>query len=159
MGLFLVLIAIVVGLYLMPRTSVILLSTLFLGSLYYWYSISGAIHGGGGPTMGELKLAMTLWGANIGSFVLALILGILKKVSTQEADYVRRKKNLFVFLAKWGAIYTIYSFAGGKLIDWIMGGEVMGDEGVGWLFMRAWGIYGFIAILLLWLIFRRKKTM
>ncbi|MFD4836291.1 hypothetical protein ACFWP0_02210 [Achromobacter sp. NPDC058515] len=137
----------------MSKTSRILLSILLAGSLYYWYSISAVFHGGSGPDMGQLQIAMTLLSANIGGFVVAAVLGMMKKGSTSEAHYAARKKAFFAFLVKWGAIYAVYAFAGGKLID-----LAMGEDGVGWLFMRVWGLYGFIALLLLWLVFKPKKA-
>ncbi|WP_241049272.1 hypothetical protein [Achromobacter xylosoxidans] len=137
----------------MSRTSRILLALLLGASLYYWYSISAVFHGGSGPDMGELKVAMTLLSANIGGFVVAAVLGIMQKSSTSPAHYATRKKAFFTFLAKWGLIYGAYTFAGSKLIDLALGGD-----DVGWLFMRVWGLYGFIALLLLWFFFRPKKA-
>lgn len=138
--------------YIMSRTSKIVLALLLAGSLYYWYSISAVFHGGSGPDMGELKIAMTLLSANIGGFVVAAVLGIMKQSSNSDAHYANKKKKFFVFLAKWGAIYAVFSMVGGKLIDWITG-----EDGMGWLFMRVWGIYGFAALLLLWFIFKPKQ--
>jgi len=139
--------------YVMSRTSRVLLSVLLAGSLYYWYSISAVFHGGSGPDMGEVKIAMTLLSANIGGFIVATVLGIMKRNSSDEDHYAARKKTFFVFLAKWGAIYAAYAFIGGKLIDLIFR-----EDGVGWFFMRAWGPYVFIAILILRLIFKKKET-
>ncbi|WP_323011290.1 hypothetical protein [Castellaniella sp.] len=138
--------------YVMSRASRILLSALLAGSLYYWYSISAVFHGGSGPDMSELKFAGTLLSANIGGFVVATVLGIMKKNSTDDAHYSARRKALFMFLAKWGGIYAAYSFVGGKLID-----LALGEDGAGWFIMRVWGLYGFIALLLLWLIFKRNR--
>ncbi len=136
----------------MSKTSRILLSILLAGSLYYWYSISAVFHGGNGPDMDELQMAMTLLNANIGGFIVASVLGMMKKNSTSEAHYATRKKAFFALLLKWGGIYVVYAFVGGKLIYLAFGGE-----NVGWLFMRVWGLYGFIALLLLWLMFKPKK--
>lgn len=137
----------------MSKTSRIVLLILLAGSLYYWYSISAVFHGGSGPEMSELKMAMTLLSANIGGFIVAAVLGVLKSGSSSDAHYVARRKAFFAFLVKWGAIYAVYAFLGGKLID-----LAMGEDGVGWFFMRVWGLYGFIALLLLWLVFKRRKA-
>lgn len=137
----------------MSRTSRILLSLLLGASLYYWYSISAVFHGGSGPDMGELKVAMTLLSANIGGFAVAAALGMMRKSSASPAHYAARKKAFFTFLAKWGLIYGVYAFVGGKLID-----LAMGEDGAGWFFMRVWGLYGFIALLLLWFFFKPKKA-
>jgi len=137
----------------MSKTSRILLSILLAGSLYYWYSISAVFHGGSGPEMSEVKFAMTLLSANIGGFVVATVLGIMKKNSLDEAHYAARRKAFFLFLAKWGGVYAVYAFVGGKLVD-----LALGENGAGWFIMRAWGLYGFIALLVLWLIFKEKAA-
>lgn len=141
------------GLGIMSKTSRVILIILLCGSIYYWQSISAVFHGGSGPEMNEVKIALTLLSANIGGFIVAVILGILKKNSINEKNYYEKKKKFFTFLAKWGIIYGIYSFSVGKLID--LG---FGEDGIGWFFMRAWGIYGFIALLILWLIFKPRKS-
>lgn len=141
------------GLTIMSKTSRIMLILLLCGSIYYWQSISAVFHGGSGPEMNEVKIALTLLSANIGGFIVAAILGILKKNSINEKHYNDKKKRLFSFLAKWGVIYGIYSFTVGKLID--LG---FGEDGIGWFFMRAWGMYGFIALLLLWLMVKPRKS-
>lgn len=98
-------------------------------------------------------MAVTLLNANIGGFIVAAILGVLKKNSTNEEHYHEKKKKLFKFVAKWGIIYGIYSFSVEKIIDLGLGGN-----GAGWFIMRAWGTYGFIALLVLWLIFKPSKS-
>jgi len=137
------------GFSVMSKTSRILLVILLGGSLYYWQSISAVFHGGNGPDLGELKIAMTLLSANIGGFVLGSVLGVAKRSSTSEIHYQERKKAIFTFLVKWGIIYAIYSFVGGKVIDLISG-----EDGMGWLFMRVWGIYGFVALIIIWLVLK-----
>jgi hypothetical protein len=147
------LILVLAGFSVMSKTSRIILAILLGGSLYYWQSISAVLHGGSGPNIDELKMAMTLLSANIGGFIIATILGVIKSNSTNEGHYQERKKGFFTFLVKWGLIYAIYSFICGKLIDW-----GYGEDGIGWFFMRAWGVYGFIAILVLWFIFKPGKS-
>ena len=141
------------GLGVMSKTSRVILIILLCGSIYYWQSISAVFHGGSGPEINEIKIAITLLSANIGGFIVAVILGVMKKNSVSEMHYHEKKKKFFSFLAKWGIIYGIYSYAVGKLID--LG---FGEDGIGWFFMRTWGIYGFIVLLIIWSIFKPRKS-
>lgn len=141
------------GLAIMSKTSRVVLILLLGASIYYWQSISAVFHGGSGPEMHELKMAFTLLSANIGCFIIACILGILKNNSINEIQYRAKKMKFFTFLAKWGLIYGAYAYTVGKLIDW-----VVGEDGIGWFFMRAWGSYGFVALLVLWWIFKPRKA-
>ncbi|MFT3802871.1 MAG: hypothetical protein QM766_16850 [Burkholderiaceae bacterium] len=150
---FVVLIVVVGSLVVMSKTSRIVLLILLAGSLYYGYTISAVFNGGNEPEFGELKIAMTLLSANIGGFIVAAVLGVMKRTSSGDAHYTARRKSFFAFLTKWVALYSLYAFVGGKLID-----LAMGEDDVGWFFMRIWGLHGFIALLLLWFVFKRKKT-
>lgn len=136
----------------LSTTSKIVLSVLLICTLCYWYSISQVFHGGAGPEFDELKTALTLFTANIGGLILAIVLGIMRLKSESEDQYIERRKKLFLFLFKWGGIYTIYSMVGGKILDY-----VIGQEDIGWFFMRAWGIQSFIVLLLLWFFFKKSR--
>lgn len=136
----------------LSKTSKIVLSVLLICTLYYWYSISQVFHGGAGPEFDEIKIALTLFNANVGGLVLAIVLGIMRHKSENEAQYLARRKKLFLFLFKWGGIYTVYSMVGGKILDY-----VIGQEGIGWLLMKGWGVYGFVVLLLLWFFLKKSR--
>ncbi|WP_137175117.1 hypothetical protein [Massilia sp. HP4] len=140
------------GLIAMSTTSRVFMTILFGASIYYWQSISAVLHGGNGPSLDELKMAMTLLSANIGGFIVATVLGVLKSDSGSDRHYREKRKVFLIFLAKWGSIYAAYAYICGKLIDW-----GYGEEGIGWFFMRAWGVYGFIVLLVLWFVFKPRK--
>ena len=109
-------------------------------------------HGGAGPEFDEIKIALTLFNANVGGLVLAIVLGIMRHKSENEAQYLARRKKLFLFLFKWGGIYTVYSMVGGKILDY-----VIGQEDIGWLLMKGWGVYGFVVLLLLWFFLKKSR--
>ncbi|CAN0621901.1 conserved membrane protein of unknown function [Burkholderia multivorans] len=114
---------------------------LLVGSLGYAYNASYLVNGDG-PDFEQAKNLLTLYSLNIGVFVLAVTLGIMRRASDSDAEYLGKKKSLFAFLVKWGIIYGIYSFVGQKMVN-----KVMDDDTAGFFIMKFFGIYGFGALL------------
>jgi hypothetical protein len=129
-----------------PSRAICLL--LLIGSLIYAYH-SSYLENGFGPDFDQVKNLLTLYSLNIGVFVLAVVLGIMKKSSDSDAEYMGKKKALFSFVLKWGAIYAVYSFIGQKIIN-----KLMDDDTAGFFIMKFFGIYGFGALLIIYYVVR-----
>ncbi len=138
------------GLALMSRRGKALFALVFLASLGFcawaWYRER---LGGGGLTPTEVQILLSLVGINIGAFAFSTVLGILRRTSRNEQTYVARRKRVLLFLAKWGAVYMLFSTVVKYLVD-----ELSGEPGMGWLVMKISGVYLFAIVLVLYYISR-----
>jgi hypothetical protein len=145
------------GLAVMSRRGAALFFLVFISSLIFcgwaWYRER---LGGGGLNGTELQILLSLSSINAGVFVFSAAFGILRSLSKSEQIYVVRRKQVLFFLAKWGAIYTLFSIVAKYLID-----AHSGEMGMGWAVMRIGGVYFFAIVFVLYYVSRywRKRRL
>lgn len=143
MGILLLLVVPLIALAIMSPAMRAFSILVFLGSLAYaaWVKFGQSI---AGPSTEQVGMLFTLYGLNIGLFVLGTVLGLIRSACQTEADYLWRRNRLFRFLLIWGLPFLVIKQALSIYIDYDTG-----EEGSGAFLMGFVGSYLFFAYVIL----------
>lgn len=111
-----------------------------LSALYFLLILKGDVDVG---NYGVMEAYLGLISLVVGFFVFCVVLGIVKKTST-EVEYRRRRRLVCLFLGKWVGIYFVYSVSIKLLFS------LVGAGGIAFLFLRIFGSQLFFVALFIY---------
>lgn len=119
-----------------------------------WVQDQGGLDSGSNADDFELfKNFLTLFTVNVGLFLTATLLGIVRVASASEESYRQSRSKILLFLAKWGGIYFAYTI----IARFVLTSAGTGNEEA-WMLVRFWGLYGFVGCLIVYFIVKGDKS-
>lgn len=93
----------------------------------------------------------SLLSVNIGLFLVATWLGLVRRLSSTDAFYRQRRLRFFLFVAKWGAVYFAFSILARYLMR-----KSGADDLEAWVLVRSFGMYGFAVCLIVFYLLKSQ---
>jgi len=149
---FVIVVATIIAWFVMSRPFFLLMAAVFIGSFAFGVYATASAN----TTDREGLFVITLISANIGLYLLAIFLGILRKILDSEGDYKEKRNLIFKFLGKWGGLYTAFAFIARLILT-----PITGDSVTAWFAVKLYGVPVFAVLVMAFYIrrFKRKQRL